>query len=116
MKRATLPWPKAGQNDALNSTAPGGESLQQFGRRVRTESAFLFAAVTEGPTAVIAHAGFMRVLLTMFYGVSEEEAWNLTKEYGSIVVLDPNLIRKFTAAESALQVFEDSSKKRSTVM
>jgi alpha-ribazole phosphatase len=84
-----------------NSTAPGGESLQQFERRVRAESAFLFAAATECPTAVIAHAGFMRVLLTMFYGVSEEEAWNLTKEYGSVVVLDPNLIRKFRAAESA---------------
>lgn len=84
-----------------NSTAPGGESLQQFERRARAESAFLLAAATECPTAVIAHAGFMRALLTMFYGASEEEAWSLTKEYGSIVALDPNLIRKFTAAESA---------------
>jgi len=29
-----------------NSTAPGGESLQQFERRVHAESAFLFAAAT----------------------------------------------------------------------
>jgi broad specificity phosphatase PhoE len=84
-----------------NSTAPGGESLQQFERRVRAESAFLFAAATECPIAVVAHAGFMSVLLANFYGVLEEEAWKLTKEYGSIVALDTNLIRKFTVTESA---------------
>jgi alpha-ribazole phosphatase len=84
-----------------NSTAPGGESLQQFERRVRAESAFLFAAGTECPIAVVAHAGFMRVLLTNFYGVLEEEAWKLTKEYGSVVALDTNVIRKITVAESA---------------
>lgn len=84
-----------------NSTAPGGESSQQFERRVRAESAFLFAAATECPIAVVAHAGFMRVLLTNFYGVLEEEAWKLTKEYSSVVALDTNLIRKFTVAESA---------------
>jgi alpha-ribazole phosphatase/probable phosphoglycerate mutase len=76
-----------------NVTAPGGESLQQFERRVRAESAFLFAAATECPVAVVAHAGFMRALLTIFYGVPEEEAWKLTKEYGSVVALDTNLIR-----------------------
>lgn len=84
-----------------NCTAPGGESLQRFERRAGAEGAFLIAAATECPIAVVAHAGFMRVLLTMFYGVSEEEAWNLTKEYGSVVALDTNLIRKFRAAESA---------------
>jgi alpha-ribazole phosphatase len=84
-----------------NVTAPGGESLQQFERRVRAESAFLFAAATECPIAVVAHAGFIRVLLTNFYGVLEEEAWKLTQEYGSVVALDTNLIRKVTVAESA---------------
>jgi alpha-ribazole phosphatase len=84
-----------------NVTAPGGESLQQFERRVRAESAFLFAAATKCPIAVVAHAGFMRALLTIFYGVPEEEAWKLTKEYGSVVALDTNVIRKYTVAESA---------------
>jgi alpha-ribazole phosphatase len=94
-----------------NSTAPGGESLQQFERRVLAESAFLFAAAAECPIAVVAHAGFIRVLLTNFYGVPEEEAWKLTKEYGSVVALDTNVIRKFPAEESAGQVFETLSKK-----
>jgi alpha-ribazole phosphatase/probable phosphoglycerate mutase len=84
-----------------NVTAPDGESLQQFERRVRTESAFLLAAATECPIAVVAHAGFIRALLTIFYGVPEEEAWKLTKEYGSVVALDTNVIRKYTVAESA---------------
>jgi alpha-ribazole phosphatase len=69
-------------------TAPGGESMQQFERRVRTESAFLFARASECPIAVVAHAGVIRVLLTVFYGTSEEGAWSLTREHGSIVALD----------------------------
>ena len=82
-------------------TAPGGESMQQFERRVCAESAFLFAAATECPIAVVAHAGFMRVLLTNFYGVPEEEAWKLANEYGSVVALDTNLICEFAVEESA---------------
>jgi alpha-ribazole phosphatase len=98
-----------------NVTAPGGESLQQFERRARAESAFLFAAATECPIAVVAHAGFMRAFLTMFYGVMEEEAWKLTKEYGSVVALDASLVREFAAEESAGQGFETLSKKRSNM-
>jgi alpha-ribazole phosphatase/probable phosphoglycerate mutase len=94
-----------------NSTAPGGESIQEFERRVRAESAFLFAAVRECPVAVVAHGGFLRVLLTSFYGILEEEAWQLTKEYGSVVALDTNLIRKCVAEESAGQAFKTLSKK-----
>jgi alpha-ribazole phosphatase len=94
-----------------NSTAPGGESFQQFEHRVRAESAFLFAAATECTIAVVAHAGFMRVLLTNFYGTPEEEAWKLTKEYGSVVGLDINVTRKFAAEESAGQVIDTLSKR-----
>lgn len=94
-----------------NSTAPGGESSQQFERRVRAESAFLFAAATECPTAVVGHAGFIRVLLTNFYGALEEEAWKLTKEYCSVVALDTNLIRKCAVEELGGQASETSSKK-----
>lgn len=92
-----------------NSTAPGGESIQEFERRVRAESVFLFAAATEYPIAVVAHAGFMRVLLTKICGAPEEEAWKLTKEYGSVVALDTSLVRESAAEESAGQVFETLS-------
>lgn len=96
-------------------TPTGGESLQQFERRVCTECAFLFVAATERPIAVVAHAGFMRVLLTTFYGVLEEEAWKLTREYGSVVVLDTELIRKSTPEESASQVCEGPGEERSII-
>jgi broad specificity phosphatase PhoE len=75
-------------------TAPGGESFQQFQARVRREIAFLLAEPTESSIAVVAHAGFIRVVLTSLYEVSEQEAWNRTNEYGTVVVLDTNLIDK----------------------
>jgi alpha-ribazole phosphatase/probable phosphoglycerate mutase len=77
-----------------DSSAPGGESFQQFESRVCSEIAFLQAAATESPIAVVAHAGSIRVFLTSYYGVPEEEAWKLTQEYSSVVALDANLIRK----------------------
>jgi alpha-ribazole phosphatase/probable phosphoglycerate mutase len=89
-----------------NSTAPGGESSQQFEQRVRAEGAFLFAAATECPVAVVTHAGFMRALLTDFYGLLEEAAWKLTREYGSVVALDTNLTRKFPVEAPAGQGLE----------
>jgi alpha-ribazole phosphatase len=76
-----------------NSTAPGGESLQQFESRVRREMAFLRGEVTKSPVAVATHAGFIRTVLTNWCRVSEQEAWNRTKDYGSIVALDSDLIR-----------------------
>jgi len=86
-----------------NSTAPGGEPSQQFGHRVRAEAAFLFSAAAECPIAVVTHAGFMRVLLTNFCGVLEAAAWKLTHEYGSVVALDTDLIRKFAVEAAAGQ-------------
>jgi hypothetical protein len=43
----------------------------------------------------------MRVLLTKLCGVLEEEAWKLTKEYGSVVALDASLVREFAAEQFA---------------
>jgi len=40
----------------------------------------------------VTHAGFIRVVLTNWFGVSEQDACNRTKEYGSIVVLDTSHI------------------------
>jgi alpha-ribazole phosphatase len=75
-----------------NSTAPGGESSHQFASRVRREIAFLLAEATKSPIAAVTHAGFIRLVLTNWCGVSEQEAWDRTKEYGSIVALDPGQI------------------------
>ena len=76
-----------------NVTAPGGESFQHFQERVRGEIAFLIAEATESSIAVVTHAGFIRVALTTLCGLSQQEAWNQTIEYASIV-LDNNLLDK----------------------
>jgi alpha-ribazole phosphatase/probable phosphoglycerate mutase len=75
-----------------NSTAPGGESFQQFESRVRRETAFLLEQATKAPVAVVTHAGFIRVALTKCCGVSEPEALDRTKAYGAVVALDAGLI------------------------
>jgi alpha-ribazole phosphatase len=75
-----------------NSTAPCGESFQQFESRVRRETAFLLGEAANSPIAVVTHAGFVRVVLTKWCKVSQQEAWDRTKDYGSVVVLDANYI------------------------
>jgi alpha-ribazole phosphatase/probable phosphoglycerate mutase len=75
-----------------NSTAPGGESSQQFAWRVRREMAFLLEEAMKSPIVAVTHAGFIRVALTNCCGVSEQEAWDRTMEYGSIMALDTSLI------------------------
>jgi broad specificity phosphatase PhoE len=82
---------------------------------VRAESAFLFGAAAEHAIAVVTHAGFIRALLTSLYRTPNAEAWQLTREYGSIVALDTNLIRKCAPEESAGRAFGTLSKKRSNV-
>lgn len=73
-----------------NSTAPGGEPFQQFESRVRTEVAFLLREAKKSAIAVVTHAGFIRVVLTNRYGLSAQQAWNRTKDYGSVLEIDTN--------------------------
>ncbi len=75
-----------------NSTAPGGESFQQFESRVRREIAFLLGEATKSPIAVVTHAGFIRVVLMYRCRMSAQEAWDRTKDYGSVVAIDTNHI------------------------
>jgi len=83
-----------------NSTAPAGESFEQFQERVRREIAFLLAEVKEASVAVVTHAGFTRAVLTSLCGVSEREAWNRTEDYGSVVALDTNDIDRVEVKDS----------------
>ncbi|MGA6982965.1 MAG: histidine phosphatase family protein [Candidatus Sulfotelmatobacter sp.] len=71
-----------------DSTAPGGEPFHEFVSRIDQEISFLLEEAGKLPIAVVTHAGFIRTVLTSRCGISQDEAWNRTKEYGSIVVLD----------------------------
>jgi alpha-ribazole phosphatase/probable phosphoglycerate mutase len=77
-----------------NSTAPGGELFLRFVSRVHREILFLQQEAAKLPIAVVTHAGFIRVALTSLFGMSELEAWDRVKEYGSIIALDTNHIAR----------------------
>lgn len=83
-----------------NSTAPEGELFQQFEARVRRETAFLLGEATKFPIAAVAHAGFIRVALTNWRRLSEQEAWDTTKDFGSVVALDTSHIDKVGVEDS----------------
>jgi broad specificity phosphatase PhoE len=75
-----------------NSTAPGGESFQQFESRVRSEIEALRKEATKAPLAAVTHAGLIRVALTKCCGMSDPEARDRTKAYGAMVALDADSI------------------------
>ncbi len=79
-------------NEYPDSTAPGGESFQQFESRVRTEIASLLEEAKKSPIAVVTHAGFIRVVLTKRCELSAQPAWDRTRNYGSVVEIDTSHI------------------------
>jgi alpha-ribazole phosphatase len=68
-------------------SAPNGESFHDFERRVRDEVKFLSTRVaTEGRrSAVVTHAGVLRHVLCALHGCSEDDAWEQTRSYCSII-------------------------------
>ena len=67
--------------------APGGENTGDFDRRVfdEIEVISMEAQSKDRSFAVITHAGVLRTVLRVLHGCSEEEAWNQTRSYCSIV-------------------------------
>jgi alpha-ribazole phosphatase len=67
--------------------APDGESFHDFERRVLEEVNFLSLAaqVADCRVAVVTHAGVLRTVLRALHGCSEENAWEQTRSYCSVV-------------------------------
>jgi broad specificity phosphatase PhoE len=67
--------------------APDGENFNDFEHRVMREVEFLSAqaAAAAQSIAVITHAGVLRTVLQTLHRCAEEEAWERTKSYCSIV-------------------------------
>jgi alpha-ribazole phosphatase len=67
--------------------APGGENLRDFERRALDEVKFLSsqASAANCRIGVVTHAGVLRTVLRALYGCSEDNAWEQTKSYCSIV-------------------------------
>jgi alpha-ribazole phosphatase len=69
------------------SPAPGGESFRDFERRVMDEVKFLSmrGEAEDQSIAVITHAGVLRTVLRTLQGYSDDDAWEQTSAYCSIV-------------------------------
>lgn len=68
-------------------SAPDGENFRDFERRVLDEVK-LMSMETESrgcDIAVITHAGVLRIVLCALHGCSDEDAWERTRSYCSIV-------------------------------
>jgi alpha-ribazole phosphatase len=85
-------------------SAPDGESLIDFERRVLDEVKFLSlqAEAAECRIAVITHAGVLRTVLRALHGCSEDHAWAQTRSYCSVV-------RHTSAASYSVQTAEAGS-------
>jgi broad specificity phosphatase PhoE len=84
--------------------APDGESFHDFEQRVRDEVKVLSlrAEVAGCAIAVVTHAGVIRTVLCALQGCSEEDAWEQTKSYCSVV-------RHTTAVDGFVQIAEAGS-------
>jgi broad specificity phosphatase PhoE len=67
--------------------APDGESFHDFERRVLDEVKFLTlkADTADCSIAVVTHAGVLRTVLCALQGCSEDNAWEQTRSYCSVV-------------------------------
>jgi broad specificity phosphatase PhoE len=64
--------------------APSGDSFQAFEERILQEVNQLLES-SRGPMAVVTHAGVLRVVMRRLCGCSDEEAWQQTRPYCSVV-------------------------------
>src|SRR3984885_5415392 len=92
-----LTWKQIEQRDKIYArrwvaeyprlSAPNGESFRDFEQRVLNEVKFLSmrAAIEGRRIAVVTHAGVLRLVLCVLHECSEDEAWEQTRSYCSIV-------------------------------
>jgi broad specificity phosphatase PhoE len=70
--------------DIQNCAEPEGESFYAFRERVLRRLSRVFEEHSE-QLCIVGHGGVIRLALIQLFGMPEEEAWTLTKDYGGIV-------------------------------
>jgi len=68
------------------STAPGGELFSDFESRVLQEMEYLRQQSATSQIAVVTHAGVMQIALTQLFDFSPQQAWQITRPYGTVCV------------------------------
>ena len=69
--------------------APGGETFEGFRSRVLNTVNQLLSSASHGCAAVVTHAGVMRVVLRSLCELSEQTAWDRTKDYCGFFRYEP---------------------------
>lgn len=64
--------------------APGGERIDVFEARVQAEIETLLLHRKYRKAVVVTHAGVLRSVLQTRCGLTQDEAWTRTREYGSV--------------------------------
>lgn len=79
---------EAGQwvSDFPLCTVPGGETYANFAARVGEEFSSLFRETADRTAAVITHRGVLQYALKTYFGVSDANAWEMTRFYGAVIV------------------------------
>ena len=72
-----------------NLPAPDGERFSDFKKRALDEIALLVRSLGGRSIAVVTHAGVLRLVLCHLLETSEEQSWQLTSSYCSIVRYQP---------------------------
>ena len=75
--------------DFPNLPAPGGEIFADFKTRVLAEVNQLPLCPSNKLTAVVTHAGVMRIVLSALQGCTQQEAWDRTKFYCATLAHHP---------------------------
>lgn len=86
-------------NEYPNLPAPDGERVIDFERRVLGEVETLVRRANNRTVAVVTHAGVLRTVLCRLQGRSEEEAWQLTQPYCSLVRYTPSVQLRLQSSE-----------------
>lgn len=82
-------------------SAPNGEDYRSFTARIKSEADFLFEEARGRRLAVVTHAGVIRAILGLRCGLSDQQAWQWAKDYGTIIVVSTQGGVLYTSAEKA---------------
>ena len=80
---------QAWTDDFVHTSPPNGESLLQMQQRVKS---FITDIISDNtPTAIITHAGVMRLIASHYLGIPLTNVFNLSMSFGQVIEL--NLIK-----------------------
>ena len=75
-------------DDPIHTAPPGGESIQDLGRRVERQVKELISTCLGKRVALVTHAGIVRGVLLYALGIPVENFWRVSIPTGSVSKVD----------------------------